>query len=71
MGDSGGKSFPCGHCLMAFYFMVPYLFFRNRKKRVAFCFLLFGLIYGLLVGIARMVAGAHFASDVVCSAGMI
>jgi lipid A 4'-phosphatase len=71
MGDSGGKSFPCGHCSMAFYFMVPYLFFRNRKKRVAMGFLLFGLMYGLLVGIARMVAGAHFASDVVWSAGMV
>ena len=60
-----GKSFPCGHCSMGFYLAIPYLFYRNRKKVLAFSFLATGLTYGILIGIARMMAGGHFASDVV------
>ncbi len=60
-----GKSFPCGHCSMGFYLAIPYLFYRNRKKALAYAFLITGISYGILIGIARMMAGGHFASDVV------
>lgn len=60
-----GKSFPCGHCSMGFYLAIPYLFYRNRKKVLAYAFLATGIIYGSLIGVARMMAGGHFASDVV------
>ena len=65
-----GKSFPCGHCSMGFYLAIPYLFFRNRKKVLALSFLVTGIAYGILIGIARMMAGGHFASDVVWAGGL-
>jgi lipid A 4'-phosphatase len=65
-----GKSFPCGHCSMGFYMAIPYLFFRKRKKILALTFLATGLAYGILIGIARMMAGGHFASDVVWAGGL-
>ena len=68
---NGGKSFPCGHCSMGFFLAVPYLIFRNRNKKLAYAFLVFGLIYGLLLGLSRMIAGGHFASDVLWSGGLV
>jgi lipid A 4'-phosphatase len=65
-----GKSFPCGHCSMGFYLAIPWLFYRNRKKVLAYSFLAIGIAYGTLIGIARMMAGGHFASDVVWAGGL-
>ena len=65
-----GKSFPCGHCSMGFYLAIPYLFLRNRKKVLASSVLAAGVGYGIIIGIARMMAGGHFASDVLW-AGLI
>jgi membrane-associated PAP2 superfamily phosphatase len=59
-----GKSFPCGHCSMGFYLAIPFLFLRNRKKILAYAVLAVGVGYGIIIGIARMMAGGHFASDV-------
>ena len=70
-GDTGGKSFPCGHASMGFFFSIPFLFLRKKFKRWAWAFMVFGLLYGTLVGLARMIAGGHFASDVVWSAGFV
>ena len=68
--NNEGKSFPCGHCSMGFYLAIPYLFYRKRKKTVAYTFLFTGIAYGLLIGIARMMAGGHFASDVIWAGGL-
>ncbi|MCX6243518.1 MAG: phosphatase PAP2 family protein [Bacteroidetes bacterium] len=65
-----GKSFPCGHCSMGFYLAIPYLFYRNRKKVVAYSILATGISYGILIGISRMMAGGHFASDVLWAGGL-
>ena len=65
-----GKSFPCGHCSMGFYLAIPWLFYRNRKKILAYSILVTGIGYGILIGIARMMAGGHFASDVVWAGGL-
>jgi len=65
-----GKSFPCGHCSMGFYLAIPYLFLRSRKKILAYSVLALGIGYGIIIGIARMMAGGHFASDVLW-AGLI
>jgi len=60
----GGNSFPSGHASMAFYWMSLYFVWRNHKPRTALMFLAIGLIYGMVMGMARMVQGGHFASDV-------
>ena len=43
---------------------------RNRKKVLAYSVLAVGIGYGIIIGIARMMAGGHFASDVLW-AGLI
>jgi lipid A 4'-phosphatase len=72
LGESdGGKSFPCGHCSMGFFLAVPYLIFRKRNTMIAYVFLFSGIIYGLLIGLSRMIAGGHFPSDVLWSGGLV
>jgi membrane-associated PAP2 superfamily phosphatase len=68
--DPQAKSFPCGHCAMGFYLATPYLLLRKRRRRAALAVLAGGIAYGGLMGAARMMAGGHFLSDVVWSAGM-
>lgn len=63
-----GKSFPCGHSSMGYYFVVFYFLARRRHKRLALAALAGTAAYGTLIGVARMAAGAHFASDVLWSA---
>lgn len=68
-GISGrGKSFPCGHSSMGYYFVVLYFLARRRKKLLRAALFAGAMFYGTLVGVARMAAGAHFASDVAWSA---
>ena len=66
-----GKSFPSEHASIAFFLFVPYFFLRKTNRKIALFFLQFGLCYGTLVGIGRMVQGGHFASDVIWSCGMV
>ncbi len=59
------KSFPCGHCTMGFYFFAVALLCR----RLGYCHLwrllfLFSIVFGLAFGLARMMMGAHYFSDV-------
>ena len=65
-----GKSFPCGHCTMGYLF-VALFYFRRKSPALAYAGGTFGLIYGSVVGMARVVQGAHFASDCLWSLGVI
>ena len=67
-----GRAFPCGHCSTAFYFFTFYfLFKKNKRKWLSYTGLSIGIGYGLLMGIARIGQGGHFASDVLWSAGFV
>jgi membrane-associated PAP2 superfamily phosphatase len=66
-----GNAFASGHASTGFYLFAPYFFLRNRRKKWALFFLSLGLSYGFLVGLARMIQGAHFASDVVWAGGFV
>jgi len=71
-GASGnGYSFPSGHASMGFYLMAPFFLLRRRKPLTAKLFLGGGIGAGALVGLARMIQGGHFASDVMWSGGFI
>lgn len=72
-GVSGiGQSFPSGHAAIGYYLMAPFfVFYAMGKKRQAYFFLWGGLIYGTLMGLGRVIQGAHFASDVLWSAGFV
>lgn len=65
-----GKSFPCGHSSMGYYFVVLYFLARRRHKLLRLSLLAGAMVYGTLIGFARMAAGAHFPSDVLWSAVM-
>ena len=74
VGDIGigdGASFPSGHASMGFYLMAPGFLFYRRRPRLAAAFFILGLTGGTIMGLARIVAGSHFASDVVWSAGIV
>jgi len=65
-GTAGkGKSFPCGHCSMAFMLITPFFVLRKKYKLLSLLVLSFGLIYSLLMSLARMAQGGHFASDAI------
>jgi len=68
--SSYGKSFPCGHATIGFvFFSLGVLLWRSGKtwgKRTGY----FALIFGLLIGVARMLQGGHFASDVIWAAAV-
>ncbi len=65
-----GKSFPSSHAAIAFYLFSPFLALRRSFPRWAIFFLVLGLVYGLFMGLARMIQGGHFPSDVLWAAGI-
>lgn len=68
LGESGkGKSFPCGHASVGFAFAAFFLIWQRRRPCLAWLALALALSLGTLLGIARMVAGDHFLSDVIWS----
>ncbi|MBN2579432.1 MAG: phosphatase PAP2 family protein [Pirellulales bacterium] len=64
-------SFPSGHASMGFYLMAPAFVLYRRRPGWAAAFLALGLLGGGLMGLTRIVAGSHFASDVLWSAGFV
>jgi len=66
-----GNSFASGHAATAFYVATPFFLLRRSKRRRALVWLLAGLTYGALMGVARMAQGAHFLSDIVWAAGFV
>ncbi len=71
-GPAGeGKSFASGHASIAFYLVSPFFALRRSSARWAYFSLVVGLAYGALMGLARMIQGGHFPSDVLWSAGFV
>ena len=58
------KSFPAGHATTGFTFMGFFFILRRRHKAWARVALALGMMFGLLMGAGRIVAGGHFVSDV-------
>ncbi len=63
----GGRSFPSGHASMGFYFLSFYYLFRKSSKKLAWGFFALGIFAGFSIGLARIIQGAHFFSDVLWS----
>lgn len=67
-----GKSFPSGHAGIGYFVMAPFfIFYPNGRKRLALSCLVIGLGYGSVMGLCRVVQGAHFFSDILWSAGFV
>jgi len=69
--DGNGRSFPSGHSSAAFYMAAPYLVYRRRDKRRAYAWLAGGLLFGIVMSIARITQGAHFLSDTLWAFGIV
>lgn len=69
---SDGSSFPSGHTSMSFMLLPLLILIRDYQckspKKIVLTILITG--WALFVGVSRVVVGAHFASDVLFSAGM-
>ena len=71
-GTAGrNSSFPSGHASIAFFLMAPWFVLRDKRRTTATVFLVFGLSFGTLVGITRILQGGHFVTDVLWSAGLL
>lgn len=63
-GDNGHKSFPSGHTMAATVGIMFSWFATGNKRKLLW---IGGIIYGILMGISRIIIGAHFTSDVTFS----
>ena len=69
---SKNASFPAGHPSAAFYISTPYFVMRKKKqRRKALLWLWGGILFGVVMGIARVIQGGHFVTDVIWSAGFV
>ena len=64
-----GKSFPCGHCSMGFYFIALYYALKRKKRKLAYLSIGLSLFLGIIIGFARIAQGGHFLSDVLWAWG--
>ncbi|MFH0825032.1 MAG: phosphatase PAP2 family protein [Pseudomonadota bacterium] len=65
-GPGRGKSFPCGHCSMAFA-LTSLGALHPIHPFIATAGTAVGVVYGGIMGIARVAQGGHFATDVIWS----
>lgn len=65
------KSFPSGHASMGFFFCNLYFVWRASRRRLAQLMLTLGLLLGCWIGLARIAQGAHWASDILWSFGVV
>ena len=68
---STGKSFPCGHATMGFFFFGHFFIHRRRHPRLAWVAFASALALGWLIGFARAMQGGHFISDIWWAMGLM
>lgn len=68
---SNGKSFPCGHATMGFYFFALGFVLLSKRRILAWLIVLFALVWGGIIGWIRIGMGGHFASDVLWAGGIV
>jgi lipid A 4'-phosphatase len=69
--EADNWSFPSGHAAMGFFFLsFAFLCWRSWPWRAA-VLLAFGIAFGLMMGLARIVAGCHFPSDVLWAGAIV
>jgi membrane-associated PAP2 superfamily phosphatase len=69
--ESFGKSFPCGHATMGFFFFAMALAIPKRMTWIRVLVAAFGLILGITIGWVRSAQGGHFLSDALWAAAIM
>ncbi len=70
-GITGGHSFPSGHAYLAWILIPLFLLAVNKRNIWKWIVLGLTLAYGIFISIERIIAGVHYASDVLFSAGIV
>jgi membrane-associated PAP2 superfamily phosphatase len=71
-GPGAGKSFPSGHTAMGYALMAGAMLIPRCRHVWLYGLALGGALgYGTLMGVARIVQGGHFASDVIWTGGLM
>jgi membrane-associated PAP2 superfamily phosphatase len=71
LSAAAGKSFPSGHAAMGFVLVAGVVFLPRRSAGLRRAWIAGALSYGGLMGLARIVQGGHFLSDILWSAGVV
>ena len=67
----GAESFPSGDASVGAFLAMPAFVLWRRRRRLAWYFLALGLSIWGAMSVSRMAMGAHWASDVLWSAGFV
>ena len=70
-GLTGSQSFPSGHAFLGWILIPLFLLFLNKNELKKWIFLILTIIFGMFVSYERIVVGAHYASDVLFSWGIV
>lgn len=70
VAEISGKSMPSGHAGIGFALAAPAFILRRKSKPLANAVLGGSLVWGACIGLARMMAGAHFFTDVLIAAAV-
>jgi membrane-associated PAP2 superfamily phosphatase len=65
------SSFPSGHAAVAFYLMAPSFIAGQGRRRLKIASFAAGTLYGLGMGLTRVVQGGHFASDILWAGAIV
>ena len=69
--SSRGKSFPCGHATMGFFFFAFYFIHRRHRPGMAWMAFTFAMVLGWVIGAARALQGGHFLTDTWWAMGLM
>lgn len=69
--ESYGKSFPCGHATMGFFFLAVALAIPKRMMAIRFLVAALGIALGVALGWVRSAQGGHFVSDTLWAAAIM
>lgn len=65
--EPGGKCFPAGHASGGFVWLSWTIIFWHSRRMLALAAGIAGLVLGLIMGVSRMMQGAHFLSHTVAA----
>lgn len=71
LSAAAGKSFPSGHAAMGFVLAAGVVLLPRCGAGLRWVWIASALSYGALMGLARIVQGGHFLSDVLGAAGVV
>lgn len=67
-----GKSFGCGHATMGFFFLaLAFVFLSVGRRKTGWFVFAVAFSYGSLIGVARVIQGSHWTSDVLWAGGAV